>query len=469
MKAKRGGNVDVNKLERLFSDDIAMRTLLSDCNRDEILSFFVNSSNLKGGAKRGREERREEIDDEEELLAAMEEMPVSKRQKKDELEFPDKCSAVQRAIAIFASATIELMYKGASSAAACYVFPEQTQALSNIMSGFLSIIGQNVGGAGTTATIAAIGGFLYAYQRNGNIGELIGKLFSLARQPFPGNAVRSIMKRAVTLCENDLVPIGRNMTVDSIKQSFWNKLGDYGLGPVAEARRQQRQSELARLKKSYAQSGIPVPPPMGMPSRKPMPKSTVEDILREVPRVQALLQSDLSDREKLDNARNMIESVRKEITSARNRKAMIDADIERLEGSEEVIENAAMMELLDQSKAGSDMNAKNITRLLNKEAELLSEIRKLENMPRRLERASSAVRGLERMGSIMEEHMPEQVSLEVEEVIERPKKSKKRRDAEGGKRRTHKKQHQKKSKKHLASKHHKKSAKRHHKKTHKKH
>ena len=469
MKAKKGGNVDVNKLQRLFADDIAMRTLLSDCNREEVLSFFKDSPTLVGGAKRGREERREELEDDEELLAAMEEMPVAKRQR-NELEFPDKCSIVQRAIAIFASATIELMYKGATSAAACYMFPEQMSALSNIMSGFLSVIGQNVGGQGTIAAIGAIGGILYTYQRDGKVNELIGKIFALAKKPFPGNSINSILKRAIILCENDLVPIGRNVTVDSIKQRFWNKLGDIGLGPVAESRRQKRQSELARLKKEYQQMGIPIPPPMGMPSKKQMMTSNkFEEILREVPRIQSLLQSDLSDREKLENARNMIEVVRKEVTNARNRKAMLDKDIELLESDEMVPENPALMQDLEEKKVGSEVNANQISKLLEKESELLSDIRKLENLPRRLERTMS-VRAYD-MPSV-----PEEMSLNIEEpeqvvVVERSKKSKKRKEGEGGaKRRTHrKKHHEKKSKKNHGGKHYKKSVKRHHKKTHKKH
>jgi len=467
MKAKKGGNVDVNKLQRLFADDIAMRTLLSDCNREEVLSFFKDSSSLSGGAKRGREERREYVSDDEELVAAMEDMPVSKRQR-TELEFPDKCSVVQRAIAIFASTTIELMYKGASSAAACYVFPEQMSALSNIMSGFLSVIGQNVGGQGTIAAVGAIGGFLYAYQRDGKVNELVGKIFSLAKKPFPGNAINNIIKRAITLCENDLVPIGRNITVDSIKQRFWNKLGEYGLGPVAESRRQERQSELARLKKQYIQSGIPVPPPMGMPSKRQMmmQSSKFEEILRDVPRIQAILDSDMSDREKLDNARNMLESVRKEITSARNRKAMLDKDVEELESDEMVAENPALMQDLEEKKLGSQVNANQISKLFEKESELLSNIRKLENIPRRFERAES-------MRDFDMPSVPEGISVNIEEQEEearKPKKSKKRKDAEGGaKRRTHRRKiNQKKSKKNNGSKLHKKSAKKHNKKTHKK-
>jgi hypothetical protein len=453
MKTKRGGNIQ--QIENLFADDPAMKKLLTGCNRDKVLSFFSESS-MGGGAKgkRGRDE------DDEEVALMMEEIPIpmSKRQKRDELEFPDKCSAIQRAVAIFASSVIQLMYSGATTAATCYFFPQQAQALSNIMSGFLSILAQNVGGSGTIAAVGAVGGFIYAYQRDGKTEELISKIFSLAKQPLPGNVLRAIMKRAVTLCENDLVPIGRGMTIDSIKQSFWNKLGEYGLGPVAEARRQERQSELARLSRMYEQRGIPQPPRMGMPSKKVMStKKTLQEMLREDPRVQALLETDTSDLENIENTRNMIEQVRNELRNVRTRKTRNDEDIANLEGMPELVENIALEEALEQAKVGSEVNAKKIDLLLNKESELLFKLRQLESIPKRLES----------IASVREEEPSFMISEDEEEVVvEKPKKSKKTKKTEGGKRRSHKKHH-KQTKKHSGMKHHKKSRK-HHKKTHKK-
>lgn len=468
MKAKKGGNINEATLKRLFADDIAMQRLLSDCNKEEVLSFFKDSPTLSGGAKgqkRGREE-----EDEDEMLAALEEMEPAKtikRQRKDELVFPDKCSMVQRAIAIFASATIELMYKGATTAAACYYFPEQMSSLSNIMSGFISVIRQNIGGQGTVAIVSAITTLLYTYQKDGKMYDLINNIFSYAKMPIPGNSIYSIIKRAITFCEYDLVPLGRGVTVDSIKQGFWNKLGDIGLGPVGEARRMQRQSELAELAMKYKAQGIPQPPRLGMPSRPIMPRPTLQDILREVPRVQEVLKSDLSDSDKLINARNMLDKVREEIRATVSRKERLDRDIENLETDETVPENAALMQQLEDSKVMRKENMDNLVQLREKEEELLANVNRLEMLPGAIERARERVMTAQQLlPSAPALPLEEEMSLEVEE---RPKTKKKRRDAEGGKRRTHRKKHVKKSKKYNGGKNHKKSSKRHHKKTHKKH
>ena len=158
-----------------------------------------------------------------------------------------------------------------------------------------------------------------------------------------------------------------------------------------------------------------------------------------------------------------IEQVRNELKTVRARKSRNDDDVANLEGMPEIVENAALEQALEEAKIGSQLNAKKIDLLLNKESELLLKIRQFENRMREVPKI------VERSPSIRQE---EQLSLPIlgeEVIVERSKKTKKTKRSdvsEGGRRRSQKKNH-KKTKKYYKAKHHKNSRKQH-KKTYKK-